>query len=84
MLCFGKNSYAEKLIFGPVRLKGRGTESRAAALMPVIYTESISSEAGRGIGCRAAALDPRIAILGFLRLLSEGLRLGIGLDIPFE
>ena len=72
------------LIFGPVRLKGRGTESRVAALMPANYTESISCEAGRGIGCRAAALDPRIAILGFLRLLSEGLRLGICFDIPFE
>ena len=74
----------KKLIFGPVRLKGRDIESRAAALIPVIYTESISCVAGRGIGCRAATLDPRIAILRFLRLLSEGLRLGIGLDIPFE
>ena len=68
-LCFEENRVLKKmLIFGPVRLKGRGTESRAAALMPVIYTESISCVAGRGIECRVAALDPRNVILGFLRL----------------
>lgn len=68
-LCFEENRVLKKmLVFGPVRLKGRDTGSRVASLMPTIYTESISCVAGRDIECRAAVLDPRNVILGFLRL----------------
>ena len=42
----GKVRAGKIQIFGPVRLKGRGTESRAAALMPINWTESILKRSG--------------------------------------